>query len=41
VIVKDLYIKIADEIEVYFVAVVTDAHYKHTVLVQRLQLFIE
>jgi hypothetical protein len=41
VIVKDLYVKIADEIEVYLVTVIANAHYEHTILVQRLQLFVE
>jgi hypothetical protein len=41
VVIKNLYIKITDEIEVHFVAVIADAHNEHTVLIQRLQLFIE
>ena len=40
-IIKNLHIKIAYQVQVYLISVIPDSHYEHTILVQHPYLFVE
>jgi hypothetical protein len=41
VVIEYLHVKITDQVQIYLVTIIPDAHNKHTILVQRLQLLVK